>query len=451
MTVFHKMIRNGDGGHGKPVDEIVISEVSQEFLDRIPGGILRYPDDGVEALDYVNQTLIEIFGCDDLDDFMAYTGNTFPGLVHEDDVERVQREIHDQIYAGNKYDQVRFRIRRKDGEIRWIEDRGKHVQDSDGMFWYYVTLIDVTDEMYYRERLELSNERLEMLAAMSNDIIFDVDQETKNVQIFGDFRKRFGRDPQVSDFALLRRTNDVGVSDIETMSLCKPLRNLDDAMMIDFEVALPTADGEPQWCRYQSLIRFDEKGVPSHRLGRLLDTHEMTLRKMKYQQMAERDGLTNVLNRETAIRRIEEKLEASTGACTFMIVDVDDFKSVNDTFGHPTGDAVLADLARHLRSCVRSDDVVARFGGDEFVLFLDTMGEGEARERIANRVVGTGLQPVTGENNGLFQPSVSVGVATMLVNDRGKDAFADLYREADRMLYTTKQRGKAGVSMTTLR
>ena len=158
MTVFHRM---GTDGPGEQID----AEVSHEFLDRIPGGVFRYRADDECALDYVNNGLIRMFGCRDYEEFLELTGNTFPGMVMEEDRERVMREIQDQMRLESE-DRVRFRIKRKNGEVRWIEDNGHYIVDSTGVGWFYVTLLDVTEEVRLREAVAEANEKFEVMAML---------------------------------------------------------------------------------------------------------------------------------------------------------------------------------------------------------------------------------------------------------------------------------------------
>lgn len=78
-------------------------------------------------------------------------------------------------------------------------------------------------------------------------------------------------------------------------------------------------------------------------------------------------------NRSAAIDRIETALRTETRPCTLIAVDVDDFKGVNDTYGHLEGDAVLKELARFMKQVMRKEDIVARFGGDEFIIFAPVL------------------------------------------------------------------------------
>lgn len=105
---------------------------------------------GDEAVVYVNEACLRIFGCADEEQFVALTGGTFPGMVHPEDIEAVEHSISRQIQADRySMDYVEYRIIRRDGSVRWIEDYGHHVTLDAGEF-FYVFINDATDKL--RER-----------------------------------------------------------------------------------------------------------------------------------------------------------------------------------------------------------------------------------------------------------------------------------------------------------
>lgn len=131
------------------------------MLETMSDGFFIYLAEGEEKLLYANPRVVQLFGCRTATEFKELTSNTFPGLVHPDDVERVQWEIHSQVKESDRnMDYIRYRIIRKDGEIRWIEDVG-HLETSeyiDGPKMFYVFIVDVTDELTEAEKLALIEE-----------------------------------------------------------------------------------------------------------------------------------------------------------------------------------------------------------------------------------------------------------------------------------------------------
>jgi diguanylate cyclase (GGDEF)-like protein len=162
------------------------------------------------------------------------------------------------------------------------------------------------------------------------------------------------------------------------------------------------------------------------------------------QRAASEDSLTGVGNRralDDSLRALQAEDAALSGASpsklssplSLLMVDLDDFKQINDTYGHVVGDDVLRAVAMALRGVARSDDVVARVGGDEFVI-LARGADQAAGERLAERVTAAVDSLAVGTREGAITLHASVGVAT---SSSGTDA-ALLLAEADEAMYAVK-------------
>lgn len=448
MTVFHRIAEGKLGSHEGCVIE---DEVSQEFLDRIPGGLFRYRADGEGTIDYVSHDVLDMFGCETYEEFFAITGNTFLGMVHPEDRQRVTDEIAAQIQVGDT-DAVTYRLNRPDLVERWVDDRGRYVVDTDGTAWFYVTIIDITDKVESQRQLERAEARINMLAMLSRDVIFDIDCQAQTGELFGDFEARFGRPALSSDLILRKRCDkacDISLEVHEAGSLQEIVEKGD---FIDIETSLPDDEGNPIWCRYQSFVIFDEEtGLPVRHVGRLLDTHATIMREANLRRMAELDGLTGVFNRNAALARIEQALageECRNGCCLFLI-DVDDFKQVNDGFGHPTGDRVLQEIASFLGHSMRKDDIIARLGGDEFAIFAAGLGREPALSRVLGQL-SAGLYAKARRPDDLpegLYPSITIGAAA---TTRFPVTFDELYQIADEALYVAKRAGKSRATLRRL-
>ena len=150
--------------------------------------------------------------------------------------------------------------------------------------------------------------------------------------------------------------------------------------------------------------------------------------------LSEIDPLTSVFNKETTQKLIDQKLKNHEHFC-FLILDVDDFKSVNDNYGHAVGDKVLKNLSDLFKNHFRQTDIVGRIGGDEFIILIED-------EHIAESRIQSLLQKVNAlkiEELQDFKLSISVGMAFAPSNGT---TFMELYRHADHALYQIKRTGK---------
>lgn len=180
-----------------------------------------------------------------------------------------------------------------------------------------------------------------------------------------------------------------------------------------------------------------------HEVLRTLEatSEDLRVRNRELELLAKRDELTGLLNRRGFDQRLEAELARRQGALSLAVIDVDRFKDVNDTYGHAVGDAVLVRVAALLQEGRRVADLVARRGGDEFVLLLPGANAQAARS-VAGRVVDRVRREPWGEVVEGLEVTLSVGVAAAEPDQTG----AELFAAADGALYSTKEGGRDGVS-----
>ena len=115
----------------------------------LPGGFFIYEADGEESIIFAEPNVVKLFGCENFDDFMEYVDGSFKGMVHPDDLHKIENQIEAQtIYAAKRHDYVRYRIITKQGETRYIEDFGHLLHSQDGQSYYYVFIVDVDQNDY---------------------------------------------------------------------------------------------------------------------------------------------------------------------------------------------------------------------------------------------------------------------------------------------------------------
>lgn len=182
--------------------------------------------------------------------------------------------------------------------------------------------------------------------------------------------------------------------------------------------------------------------VPGESMEQVLDAVR-DIRVQYEEDVLHRDELTGVLRREAFIRRVDY-LVRKQRPFSLVMVDLDNFKAINDTYGHGVGDAVLKFTTDTFRSALRDTDIICRMGGDEFAVALTGVTERERVLEIIGRIMDqlAASEIMPGRGHRIY---LSVGVKVYLPED-GAPSFQELYAEADAALYRTKYRGKNGVS-----
>lgn len=197
------------------------------------------------------------------------------------------------------------------------------------------------------------------------------------------------------------------------------------------DVRLLRHDGRVVWASLNSSIIVDATGAPDFRLIHVEDIGERRDRELQLAHRAAHDPLTGLINRAELRSRLDDLIGEGVGVVV-LFCDLDQFKQVNDRYGHDAGDAVLVEVARRLRHRVRRRDLVARIGGEEFVVVLRDVTAGEA-EALGGRLDADVRVPVR-YGRALISVAMSVGLACSL-STRNVD---ELLRRADAAMYRVK-------------
>ena len=210
---------------------------------------------------------------------------------------------------------------------------------------------------------------------------------------------------------------------------------------LSFTYLRHTKKGETRWA--QDDLHFLIDPVNGHLcvVVVLRDVEEKKRAERELVRAAKQDALTGLLNREETMRRIGAFLqqEGAHGTHAFFMIDIDNFKAVNDTFGHRTGDRVLTEIGEMLRGVFRDTDIVGRIGGDEFFALMKNVSDRKTILKKACDLVES-LQYVCAVGQKRVELSGSVGISDY----RDGKTLEDLYAEADAALYRVKSSGKNG-------
>ena len=221
---------------------------------------------------------------------------------------------------------------------------------------------------------------------------------------------------------------------------------VDDASYrVDHRVVRP--DGGVRHLRVEGEIGRDTDGRPARVLGMVRDITGDKASEERLWHLAHHDSLTGLPNRSLLHEHLHQALRRAPrlgSGVAVVVCDLDGFKPVNDRLGHAAGDVVLVAVARRLQECLRDSDVVARVGGDEFLLLLENIDGPEAVRRIGHKLLACFDEPIE-INREPVRVGLSLGVALYPQDARGAER---LIVQADRAMYAAKGGGGGGVVLS---
>jgi len=193
-----------------------------------------------------------------------------------------------------------------------------------------------------------------------------------------------------------------------------------------------------KWCRGELKSLPDETGMVTRIVGRISDINEETLTTERLTENARRDSLTKLYNRAAAEHLVNMSLSELNGRmkAALMVIDIDDFKHINDAYGHLMGDTFLVEIANSLLHNFRETDIIGRIGGDEFIILISELNDQSLIERRARQIIDL-------FNNinipGISETHCSIGIA---ITDDPHSTYQSLMEKADLALYAAKSQGK---------
>ena len=368
-------------------------------------------------------------------------------LISQDEIGDGLAAHLDDLAAHRPFRDFIWPNRTPDGRPRWLSASGMPVFDAAGAFrGYRGTGRDVTRRVEAERALGQAHAIITgLLDNMPLGVIewVPADDGAASGRIrrwTGQAQTIFGWDAAA---AINRSLEELTLVDEADLALAAGVwQDLVSGTRERAEVSLRcrTREGRLRHCRwYSSVIREDRTGCAV--LTLIDDTTEQVEAEKQIRRLASHDTLTGLPNRllfNDRMRRALALADRHTRRLALLFVDLDRFKEVNDTLGHPAGDLLIRAMAERLLGCVRGSDTVARLGGDEFAILLPEIAQPEDACGVAGKVLATVRQPVLLEG-AQVTISGSVGVAVFPDVAQGPD---ELLKQADIALYRAKALGR---------
>lgn len=349
------------------------------------------------------------------------------------------RALHEQIVAaGATTAPLEATVVRSDGVEVQVEFSAREAGFGSELS-VHALYRDVSERARVQEELTEQVRQLTEAQALAGMGSWEWDLATNTVmgsaQLFHIFGLNDDTPAIVDTFIALRHPEDRPRAQAEIDAAALADRPLDD------EARFVRPDGKVAWIAAHDDATMDADGVPVRLLGTVHDITERKLAELELVRLTITDALTGLCNRTLLDQRLEEALsvsEASGATLPLLLLDLDQFKAVNDTHGHAVGHAVLVELARRFDHGVRDGDTLARLGGDEFALVLPDTDQRDAT-RIAERLVDAASTPIEVDEATMVTVGASVGIA---VTRRARQGIGEFRRQADRAMYAAKHGGR---------
>jgi diguanylate cyclase (GGDEF)-like protein/PAS domain S-box-containing protein len=297
-----------------------------------------------------------------------------------------------------------------------------------------VQAVDITDKKRAEEAAERDRWRLEEAQLIAGLGSFELDPATGAICASDELCRMLGL-PALEDVASLMEV--VHPDDRDTVGAAMGAW-LEDRRPVDIINRLLRAEGTVCWVHVRAdwAVGKDGQGTV---VGSVLDITERKQAENALEYQAFHDTLTGLVNRALFLDRVNYVLHQRHAApVAAVFLDLDDFKTVNDSLGHPVGDQLLIAVAQRLASIARVGDTVARFGGDEFALLLESGPMPQTAEDIARRIEVVLRSPVLlGDIEVTVRASIGIAIGRPL-----DDTSATLLRDADLAMYQAKRNGK---------
>lgn len=388
---------------------------SQRFLETLvsdlPGVVYRCSNDPDWTVYFMSEACMSLIG---------YTSQEIIGpdppilgeLVHVDDRDRIWDTVQEALRRNESY-QMTYRLAHREGGFRWVWDQGRGVFDGDGSLIDLKGFItDITEHKQARDHVQRLANRLHATLESITDAFITLDF---------DWRCTYAN-REAERVLMLPRESLTGsvfwdaLPDLRGSSLERQFRQpVDEGVSRRFE---HHRDATGRW--HELNLYPSDEGLTVY----FRDTTREKRDREQIEFLALYAPVTHLPNRQLLEDRIHRAIATSRRNATqaaLLFIDLDDFKSVNDAFGHDQGDVLLRQVARRLGECLRANDTIARFGGDEFVVVLEGFstehGQFDRDTRsVATKIGSTLARPYQlGEQT--CHTSASIGIADSLQLD----------------------------------
>lgn len=355
--------------------------------------------------------------------------------VFEDMIEKCREQ--------KRAEEIEVRIISGQGQICWVKFWCSIYYYKDAVPYYLLICKNTNDRKELEDELLLLNEQYSMLEEVTDDVPFEYDVKGKRFRIPHKYHinGRLQKDDQ--DYMEIEKWLAFIHKDEQTLYR-EVIQNASEREMsgsFDYRMNTALGGGIPQYCWYRTVYR-SIRGTNGKILKIIGRSYDISSDRKIQEQLSEemrRDPLTHLYNKVATGEEAERILkEYPEGTHVLFLIDIDNFKSINDTFGHTVGDTVISDIASALEEQFPDHKLVGRVGGDEFLVLMDNTTLKQAEQK-AKELCRHGEKKLVGDD-AVIHVTMSVGLA---VSGQDGNCYTELFDQADRAMYAIKRSGKS--------
>lgn len=433
-----------------PMYKMAVSKLNLEkIVEYLGDGFLCCRNDPFLTIAYANYSFYKMIGYK-YGEITALLGDTQRVMGNNPPIDwrKLAINLKQDIFTN-----FNLMLIKKDGNSFWVCCHMRLITTEDETEYFCCMISDTLYKYQWhkgeREQLRsikkaeselaASEERYRIIMEQAADPICDYNFKTQELYCSPPFKEKFGLDVGVDGLLEQLYHSDLIYNEDKSRIMTDIYGIIDGVSMKNTEYRIKNVDGLYHWYKVRCTVIRDKKSIPLRMIAFITDIDKQKKETMVMKEKAEHDLLTGLYNSMTTSALVNKVIsESNTNSShALFVIDIDNFKNVNDSHGHLVGDEVIIDISSKINKIFREDDIIGRIGGDEFVVLLKDIPYLDIKKKCEIlQGVFHGAHP---QNDQCYKVSGSIGVA---VFPRDGKSYRDLFAKADTAMYAAKNSGK---------
>ena len=405
------------------------------LFNNVESGIFLCAKDDLLTLKYFNNSFISMLGYT-REELKAYHSDKLINIISKDDLGFAFKSMYEQLSVGDNFE-LKVRFLKKDNTFAWVLWKGVKSKDTKNEYLSCV-ILNITDYMFSEKKQKIDEERYRIVAESSDSIIYEYNIKDKTIFYTNKYKVKFGEEPLTENYPDSFIDNGKIHKDDIKKFLTEYNKILYGKPSGSIEIRIKKASGEFIWCEMRYTSIFDEKGIPIRVIGKYIDIDKVKIETENLKKANQLDSFTGLYNKTAILANVERYLsENGEKKHAIFFIDIDNFKAVNDNYGHLYGDKLLLKISDLIKGQFRHSDLIGRIGGDEFLILVkDYIDQDFIHEKA--KALCNSIEALRGEENNII---VTASIGITFFPDHGS-LLASLYEKADIALYAAKSAGR---------